>query len=250
MKYGIYTAEGDRRTNNEDFVIADHELGLFIVCDGMGGHAAGEYASLQAGNFLLQLLKEKLTHQLTEREVLNVLTSAIDRVNRHIYALSQEDSAYNDMGTTALMTLFRDRRLFICHVGDSRAYLVDSSGAKLLTRDQSYVQKLVEEGQITAEEARIHPKRNIILQAIGSNQKLDPELLVRDYTSDQVVVLCSDGVSDALTEDDIYNVVMAAQDNQAAARQLVEMAFNKGSRDDSTAVVVGDLALISSRVNK
>ncbi len=250
MKYGIYSAEGDRRTINEDFAIADHKLGLFIVCDGMGGHAAGEYASLQAGNFLLQLLSEKLTPELTEREVLGVLSTAIDRVNQHIYALSQEDSAYNEMGTTAVIAFLRGERLFICHVGDSRAYLLDDRCAKLLTRDQSYVQKLVEEKQISAEEARVHPKRNIILQAIGSNQKLEPELMVKDYTSNRVVVLCSDGVSDVLTEDDIYSTVIAAQDNQAAAHQLVEMAFSKGSRDDSTAVIIGNLPSKNSKVNK
>ncbi len=247
MKFGIYSAEGDRRITNEDFVIADQEMGLYIVCDGMGGHAAGEYASLQAGNYLLDFLRAELKEDLSEMAVFEILNRAIEAVNRYIYDLSRSDQAYRGMGTTALVAHIAGEQLYICHVGDSRAYLVDDERALLLTRDQSYVQKLVDEGQISEAEARNHPKRNIVLQAVGTNQVLQPELLAFDLAANQVVVLCSDGISDLLTEDDIHQLIGAAGSAQDAAKQLVEKAFAKGSKDDASAIVIGSLPL--DRVN-
>ncbi|PIE76892.1 MAG: hypothetical protein CSA13_02210 [Clostridiales bacterium] len=247
MKFGIYSAEGDRRITNEDFVIADQKLGIYIVCDGMGGHAAGEYASLQAGNYLLDFLRAELSDDLSEMLVFDVLNRAIDGVNRHVYGLSRSDEAYYGMGTTALIAYIAGKQLYICHVGDSRAYLVDDERALLLTRDQSYVQKLVDEGQISEEEARVHPKRNIVLQAVGTNQALQPELLAFDLAANQVVVLCSDGISDALTEEDMYRIIGEAKSAENAAKMLVEKAFLQGSKDDASAIVIGSLPL--NRVN-
>ncbi len=243
MKFGIYSQAGKQRTVNEDYVIVDEKLGLYIVCDGMGGHAAGEYASLQAGNYLRDFLRAELSPGLSEMAVLEVMARAIDGVNRHVYGLSRTDRAYYDMGTTALVAYVVDNQLYICHVGDSRAYLVDRKRALLLTRDQSYVQKLVDEGQISEREARVHPKRNIILQAIGTRQQLRPELLAFDLTAEKVVVLCSDGVSDALTEAAIQRVISGAKSVAEAAKLLVENAVLEGSTDDASAIVIAELPL-------
>ncbi len=243
MSYGIYSVEGAQHATNEDFVIVDEAAGLYVVCDGMGGHAAGEYASLQAGEYLVDFLRAELTGAMSEAAIFDLLTRAVNAANDHVYALSRSDEAYYDMGTTALIAHLANDRLYLCHIGDSRAYLVEETAATLLTCDQSYVQKLVEEGQITAQQARVHPKRNIILQAVGGPEKLQPQLLALDFTADQVLVLCSDGISDVLTESDIHKIVSAAADGQSAAQQLVERAFQQGSKDDSSAIVVGDLPL-------
>ncbi len=249
MKFAIYSAEGAKHTTNEDFVIVDQTNNIFIVCDGMGGHAAGEYASSQTGKFLLDFLNENLTDNSEQSEIIDLLARAVQVANQHVYDLSRQDAAYFGMGTTALVAIIRVDKLYICHIGDSRAYVVDSERATLLTRDQSYVQKLVDEGQITAEQARLHPKKNIVLQAVGGDEILRPELLVLDYNEDQVLLLCSDGVSDVLTEEDIYHVVKRADSCQTAAKNLVEQAFNKGSKDDSSAVVIGRFPLNNSQVN-
>ncbi len=249
MNFAIYSVESEKHTVNEDFVIADEQSGIYIVCDGMGGHAAGEYASSQTGKFLLGFLKEYLTEGLEQSEVVEVLAEAVERVNQYIYDLSRQDAAYYGMGTTALVAFIRGERLFICHVGDSRAYAVDNAAATLLTHDQSYVQKLVDEGQITIEQARVHPKKNIVLQAVGGDEMLRPELLVLEYKKDQVLLLCSDGISDVLLEEDIYDTVSVATSCQAAAKQLVEKALLKGSQDDSSAVIIGELPLKNSKVN-
>ncbi len=249
MNFAIYSVEGEKRVTNEDFVIADAKNGIFIVCDGMGGHAAGEYASSQTGKFLLDYLLKHLNGDLTQSQIVDVLEKAVEKVNQYIYDLSRQNVDYKGMGTTALVVIIKAEHLYICHVGDSRAYAIDRYRAKLLTHDQSYVQKLVDEGQITREQARAHPKKNIVLQAVGGDEILTPELLVLEYDKEQVLLLCSDGISDVLTESDIYDTVSVSENCQEAAKRLVEEAFSRGSQDDSSAVVIGHLPLNNNKVS-
>ncbi len=249
MNFGIYSAEGEKRGTNEDFVIADQANGIFIVCDGMGGHAAGEYASAQTGKYLLDFLNRHLDDSMSQVQISDVLIEAFDQVNHYVYDLSCQNTSYQGMGTTALVALFKKEQLYICHVGDSRAYAINSERTELLTHDHSYVQKLVDEGQITIDQARLHPKKNIVLQAVGGDETLVPELLILEYDDRQVLLLCSDGVSDVMTKDDIYRTVGAANSCQEAAQLVVEKAFEMGSKDDSSAIVIGRLPLKSGKVN-
>ena len=228
-----------RRENNEDSYIAEKVGGniLLAVADGMGGHLAGEVASKKA----IEVLKETLEANRFGDPV-EILRKAIHRANEEIYKMGHDPDhpEWYKMGTTLTATIVRGDTATVGNVGDSRTYLIRDGTITRLTKDHSLVQELIDRGEITEEEARKHPQKNIITKALGIEEelKLEPEDIKKialkpgDY-----LLLCSDGLSDALTDKDILNTVMNARSLQDAVKFLIEKAYSMGSSDNITVVL-------------
>ena len=241
------TDVGRRRKNNEDYFgifDADH---LFVVADGMGGHAAGEVASSTAVEAVAEFVA------LTSREtditwpwgvdpnlslVANRLKTAIRFGNQKVLDLSLTDSDYEGMATTIVGVLFDGATAHIAHVGDSRMYLVNESGIRQITIDHSWVLEQVGLGVLTPEQARAHPLRNVVTRAIGAAPDLSVDVTAHEMAVGDVLLMCSDGLSGMVLDADIERIVRANADPKKAADLLVAEANARGGEDNITVLLV------------
>ena len=231
LRAGGATDVGLVRAHNEDNYLADERL--FAVADGVGGHKAGEVASQTAVDTLRREFRELTT---------DGLIGAVKTANRTVWDLAEANPEQRGMGTTltavALVDEGGEERLAVVNVGDSRAYLLQHGELEQLTEDHSLVEQLVREGQLTPEEAQVHPQRSIITRALG----LDPEVEVDSwqltpYRGDRFL-LCSDGLTNEVSDDEIASTLRTVSEPEEAARQLVQEARNHGGSDNITCVVV------------
>lgn len=239
LKWGASTDAGLVRQQNEDSFSADESL--FVVADGMGGHNAGEVASALA----VATLKSGARAGITSAEELKDL---VQQANSIIYTASLDDSTQQGMGTTlTAMTVLpgEEPRVLIANVGDSRAYLWRDGALTRISIDHSYVQELVNEGIISAEEARVHPRRNIVTRALGIDRNVSVDVFVQDVRKGDRLILCSDGLVDEVSDAQIGETVAVSSDPQLAAETLVLVANANGGRDNTTVVVVDVLDDIS-----
>ncbi|MBM7368667.1 PP2C family protein-serine/threonine phosphatase [Gordonia hydrophobica] len=227
-----YIARSDRglvRSNNEDSVYAGARL--LALADGMGGHAAGEVAS--------QLVIEAL-RPLDNDEPGGDLLSALERAtaagNAAIAAQVAKQPELDGMGTTLTAILFAGNRIGLCHVGDSRGYLHRDGQLSQITRDDTFVQSLVDEGRITAEQAHTHPQRSLIMRAL-TGQEVEPTLIMREARAGDRYLLCSDGLSDVVSDETLADTLGSIDDYHACADRLVELALRSGGPDNVTVVV-------------
>src|SRR3954447_26150604 len=230
LRAGGATDVGLVRAHNEDRYLADERL--FAGADGVGGHKAGEVASQTA----VETLHREFTEPTTD-----VLIDAVKLANRTVWSLAETNRDQRGMGTTltaiALVDDGDDERLAIVNVGDSRAYLLQQGELEQLTEDHSLVEQLVREGQLTPEEAQVHPQRSIITRALG----LDPEVEVDSweltpYKGDRLL-LCSDGLTNEVSDEEIASTLRTVSDPEEAAQQLVHEAREHGGSDNITCVV-------------
>lgn len=226
-----YAARSDRglvRANNEDSVYAGARL--LALADGMGGHAAGEVAS--------QLMIAALAHLDDDEpgdDLLGKLETAVYEGNTHIAEHVDADPELDGMGTTLTAILFAGRKLGLVHIGDSRAYLMRDDLLTQITRDDTFVQSLVDEGRITPEQAHSHPQRSLIMRALTGNE-VDPTLTVREARAGDRYLLCSDGLSDVVSDETIANALREGGQDECADR-LIELALRSGGPDNVTVVV-------------
>jgi PPM family protein phosphatase len=226
-----YAARSDRglvRANNEDSVYAGARL--LALADGMGGHAAGEVAS--------QLVIAALAHLDDDEpggDLLSKLNQAVHEGNSAIAAHVDADPELEGMGTTLTAILFAGNRLGLCHIGDSRGYLLRDGELTQITKDDTFVQTLVDEGRITAEEAHSHPQRSLIMRALTGHE-VEPTLTVREAKAGDRYLLCSDGLSDPVSHETIGDA-LALEDVAASADRLIELALRGGGPDNVTVVV-------------
>lgn len=226
-----YAARSDRglvRANNEDSVYAGARL--LALADGMGGHAAGEVAS--------QLVIAALAHLDDDEpggDLLSKLNQAVHEGNSAIAAHVEADPELEGMGTTLTAILFAGNRLGLCHIGDSRGYLLRDGELTQITKDDTFVQTLVDEGRITAEEAHSHPQRSLIMRALTGHE-VEPTLTVREAKAGDRYLLCSDGLSDPVSHETIADA-LALEDVAASADRLIELALRGGGPDNVTVVV-------------
>lgn len=230
MEYAGITDRGKVRENNEDFLYMDGRL--FIVADGMGGHAAGEVASRVAVERFVETEKENRW-----LDPLSRLKRCVHAANIKLLDMASEDASLRGMGTTLTALLLEDAA-YICHVGDSRAYLWRAGRVRPITRDHSLVGRMVEEGRLTPAEARAHPYRNVILMALGAAADVEPEIRYLNPLMGDRFVLCTDGLSGVVEEWEIQSIMATHAGAEEACRALVEEALNKGAPDNVTVVVV------------
>lgn len=227
-----YIARSDRglvRSNNEDSVYAGARL--LALADGMGGHAAGEVASQLVISSLRSLDDDE-----TGGDLLQALAAATRRGNEAIAAQVALNPELEGMGTTLTAILFAGSRIGLCHVGDSRGYLLRDGQLTQITRDDTFVQSLVDEGRITAEQAHTHPQRSLIMKAL-TGQEVEPTLTMREARAGDRYLLCSDGLSDVVSEETIAETMASIPDHVACADRLVELALRSGAPDNVTVVV-------------
>jgi protein phosphatase len=244
--YGL-TDVGRKRKHNEDAFASDVNEGLFIVADGMGGHAAGEVASKitveTIGEFIAATRQKeeatwpfKYNHELDFNS--NRLAVAIEKANERVMAAVAAQPWLKGMGTTVVAGLLNERILSLAHVGDSRAYLLRDGQLSRLTDDHSWVHEQVTAGILTEEEAKTHPLKNVVTRALGGGPSVTPDLQELVFAPGDRYLFCSDGLTTMVGDEEILDTAAAVKDPQALCRKLVDMANEKGGVDNITVVVV------------
>lgn len=233
------TDKGRYRAENQDaFAIADTEGGLVaVVCDGMGGAAAGRLASDMAVKRFISFAKKGFAVSGSGQEE-DVLRQAADSANRQIYHFAATAEEYNGMGTTLVGAVFGEAQATFVNVGDSRAYRIARDGIVQITKDHSLVQRMVDAGEITREQARRHPRRNIITRAVGSEAFVTCDLFTCPVRPGDIFLLCTDGLTNTVPDAELHRLALAAEDPESACRALVEAALENNTRDNVTAVIV------------
>ena len=224
------TDVGRQRNANEDALFESAAAGLFAVADGMGGARAGEVAAKTAVDQLAGLAD---SNELSERE----LAACVEKANKRIHELSQGDEALSGMGTTMTTVAVGDGEIAIAHVGDSRAYRLRDGDLERLTHDHSLVDEMVRAGRLTPEEAEVHPQRSIITRALGPEPHVEVERMTYPARSGDVYLICSDGLTTMVSEDDIAAALRARSSLKQAAEHLVRVANEQGGRDNITVVL-------------
>lgn len=227
--HGEATHTGRVRELNEDSYVADPQLGLWIVADGMGGHESGEVASRIAVDFIHEQLARGAGLNETAARAHDVVTMA-----------AQEGLGQPGMGSTLVALQLCDARYQVVWVGDSRAYLWQGGGLRQLTRDHSFVQKLVDEGQLSRAEAVNHPYRNVITQALGvaDLDRVEVGEVSGTLCRGDLILLCSDGLTGEVSEDEIDKLLQQTVDLQATAQALVDAALANGGSDNITVLLI------------
>ncbi len=241
---GAKTDPGQRANNEDHYLVVDTRRrglradGVLVIADGMGGRASGEQASQAAVGAVDETLAELLDSRLAEPVVLgDALSTALRKANARVYALAQEDEGRKGMGTTCVAAIVEGDRLYLAHAGDSRAYLLRGGSLSQLTADHSYVAEQVRAGAISEEGARKSRFRNIITRAVGIEPTLEAEVSDVEIKPGDVLLLCTDGLSNMVDEDDLIQTLAQSGSAQAAADTLVFLANRAGGKDNITAVV-------------
>ena len=227
----LRTETGLVRSQNEDSAWFDDEHGIYAVADGMGGHLAGEVASAMAIDAVKQMVFSGRNPGIL------ALRDMMHAANRDILTHSGKNDACSGMGTTLSVLWRREKRAYIAHVGDSRIYRLRGDSLVQVTRDHSLVEEMVEAGLISREEARNHPRRNIITRALGTEGDNYPDLLVEDILAGDCWLLCSDGLTGMLEDGEIQEVLSSGHDLGEKADTLMRMALRAGGRDNITLVL-------------
>ena len=206
-----------------------------VVADGMGGYQAGEVASSMATDAFLAALPSLFADGLDEKHLLDFLSDVFDQANKQILLKSAADECCTGMGTTMTAAVCIENRLYVAHAGDSRCYRISPGGIRQMTRDDSLVNELFEAGTITMEEAAVHPQKNIITKALGTEEYLQPQLIQDQLSPGDIVLLTSDGLTNLISDEAILGVFQQEQSLEACVAQLVEMAENAGGFDNISA---------------
>ena len=246
----MHSAKSDtglKRPHNEDCFVVDPELGLYVVCDGMGGSNAGEIASALAVKAIHAHLAEAATNpdlpligprDPTMSAAANRLASAIRAANEVIHRESWSRPDYEGMGTTVVAARLSGEMLAIAHVGDSRLYLVRDGILQALTTDHSWVAEQILKGVMTEEEAERSPRRNIVTRALGVDSSVEVELTEVPVKSGDLLLLCSDGLTRGVRPNEILQVLSGSEDLPTLSDRLIAMANEAGGDDNTTVVVV------------
>ena len=228
-----------REMNQDNYYISDpnDEIKMFIVADGMGGYKGGEIASALA----IESAKSYITNNFEEtnrekEKILDLIKNAIEYANMVVYERSKEVEELNGMGTTMDVVIIQSGRLYIGHVGDSRVYRLRKDFFRKLTTDHSYVEQLLRQGNITKEEAYNHPKKNMLTKALGCTAFVEPDVMVKGFQKDDILLMCTDGLTNMVREDKICEIIK--ENPESACDVLVNKANENGGQDNITAVII------------
>lgn len=247
MEFGARSDTGCVRENNEDSFRLAPELNLFVLCDGMGGQASGEVASRLAVETIVAHCREAETNPelpLAGEQIdgaskaANRLASAVRLANRAVHQAAQQNEAQTGMGATVVAVQFTDERMTIAHVGDSRVYRLRNREIELLTQDHSFIAEQVRHGLMTAEEASQSKLQNVLLRALGIEPDVEVEISEELLMEGDTVLLCSDGLTHELSDEQIAAALCDADEAQEAASRLVELAKQAGGGDNITVIVL------------
>mgnify|MGYP000456815412 FL=1 len=233
---------GRVRSQNEDSIYISEnpntEFEYFIVADGMGGHNAGEIASQSAIKYFNEYIENNCVIN-DGSDVLDAFVDALGYSNSKIFEMSENDPSYSGMGTTFTAAAICGGKIYCVHIGDSRLYVYDRNGLRQITRDHSFVMEMVRMGKITAEEARVHPKRNMITKAVGIEKNMPADTMIIPIEEDSIILVCSDGLPSMVTDKEIEKILKKKTGLDKKADLLVELA-NKNGGYDNISVILAD----------
>ncbi len=237
------TDAGLVRHNNEDSIFVSTEPfgqlpNLFIVSDGMGGHNAGEIASSHGIRFFCQFASNNL--ETEKPEILDILIEGTIYANKNIYEISTQNNAMLGMGATfsACVIDAFNNKLFAAHVGDSRIYVVHNDHIKQISTDHTYVNEMVKAGEITEAEARVHPRRNIITRALGTEEGICVDGIVSEICVGDYILICSDGLNNMVSDNNIKEIIIGSGTVFEKCSRLIEVAKQNGGMDNISAVLI------------
>ena len=238
MKSYSITDVGQKRTVNQDFVFtSETPVGnlpnLFVVADGMGGHKAGDFASSYAVEVLLSTIRED-----ENSNPVKIIRAAIENANTLLLREASDNETMSGMGTTMVLVTIVGHYAYVANVGDSRLYLVDENKISQITKDHSLVEEMVRMGEISRDDARNHPDKNIITRALGAGRDVDVDFFDIRLTPGDILLLCSDGLSNMVPDEDIRQVIRTSETLEETGRRLVSMANDNGGRDNIAVVLV------------
>jgi serine/threonine protein phosphatase PrpC len=242
MLYYGNTDKGKKRESNQDSYAVfslDSSIVVGVVCDGMGGANGGETASRIAAQTIENHIRKADLRSFTPRNIKSILQSSVYAANAKVFDKACNNESLYGMGTTAVIALVKDDTAYIVHAGDSRAYLFSGGELTQITRDHSIVQDLIERGQITSEEALIHPKRNVITRALGTKENIEVDYNEIIVEQGDTLLLCSDGLSNYADKNAISRVLSEA-DPSKYTDILIDVANLNGGGDNITAVIITD----------
>lgn len=234
---GLVSDIGLKRALNEDYALyfESNDFNIYVVADGMGGHNAGEVASKMAAERIVDYVKNNFS-KVDEEELITV---AIKEVNREIFNFSMTNDKLNGMGTTVTACLMTKKNIYVANVGDSSCIGIKDGAIKKITKDHSLVQELVDSGTISESEAVNHPKKNIITRALGTSAVVTVDVFKLMNNEYEILLLCSDGLTNEVTKDEILKVINNESSYDDMANKLVDMAKDKGGRDNITVLLFG-----------
>lgn len=242
MIYAVKSDRGVVRQENEDSynIIAGYPgaPAAFIIADGMGGHRSGEVASRLAVDFVSNYIIEHSELFSKHENIISTLQDMIKKANADIFMHSIMNEENLGMGTTLIVAVVSNRKLYIGHVGDSRVYLIRKNAIKQLTTDHSYIEELIKTGSLTREEASNHPKKNVITRALGCFHEVQVDTYTCDMEVDDYIVMCTDGLTNKLDEDEIMEVIEKTGEPELACEELVNTANKKGGEDNITVIII------------
>jgi protein phosphatase len=240
QSWGI-TDPGCVRPQNQDayhIEILDDNTALCVVCDGMGGAKSGNVASSLAVEVFAQEVRSTWRPGMEQEDVDNMLLCAVKLVNFAVYDQAGQFADFAGMGTTLVAALVQGYRASVINVGDSRAYHVAEDGIRVVTQDHSIVQMMVQRGELTPEEAKHYPGKNLITRAIGTDATVQGDLFHLELKPQESVLLCSDGLSNLVDEQEILFEVVHGADRQDCCRRLLDIALNRGAPDNVTCLLL------------
>jgi serine/threonine protein phosphatase PrpC len=242
MKTANKSDVGHIRAINEDRALVESDLNGFslaIVADGMGGHQAGDIASSMAIDLILSQLQS--IHQgMTPEERASALQAAVLHANTQVFARATIDEQFHGMGTTVVVAVASRELLTIAHIGDSRAYIINNELIYQLTEDHSLVNELLKTGQITSEQATNHPRRNVLMRALGTDQHVEVDVQHVEWKDGDILLLCSDGLSGLVDQRQMHDILRQNVDLEKKANELVQSALNAGGDDNITVVLLSN----------
>ena len=235
------TDVGLKREMNQDVFFVyqlSEQVGFAIVCDGMGGPNGGQVASEMACNTIsTRLMESDNIVDKTDEEIKSLVISATSEANMEVYKMSNIEPGYKGMGTTVVFALRINQKVYITHIGDSRAYVLRGGKLYQITKDHSMVQELVEQGKISAEEAKVHPNKNMITRAVGVNLTVNIDYLEVLFEKQSKILLCSDGLTNMLS-DSIIESTLCKYNAETTCKKLINLSNKAGGIDNITVAVM------------
>lgn len=243
MKTFSITDIGKRREMNQDFVYCkEDQIGsfpnLFIVADGMGGHKAGDFASRFAVEEFVRQIQES-----SQKTIISSMEDAIRQTNRRLIEQAEANSDLQGMGTTFVAATILEKEMYVANIGDSRLYIIKNDAITQITQDHSLVEEMIRRGEIKREEARFHPNKNVITRALGANVDVIPDYFEITLSEDDIILMCSDGLSNMMDDTEMMSVVNAnREDLEKAGMKLLMLANEYGGKDNISILLVSAAA--------
>ena len=241
MQYWGITDPGCVRAQNQDTYqveVLDKNTLLCVVCDGMGGAKSGNVASSLAADVFVQEVKRTWTPDMDPDKLDQMLGNAVKLANFTVYDQAQQFEEFSGMGTTLVAVLIQGKFATVINVGDSRAYSMDSDGIRQLTTDHSLVQMMIRHGELTPEQAKSYPGKNLITRAIGTEAVVECDVFHRRMAKEECLLLCTDGLSNLLDDQEILFEVVHGMNKKSSCERLLSIAKNRGAPDNVTCVLV------------